>query len=636
MMKQKQLKINFKDLLYKIGKFIKKYIHVFYMGLPLILMDLMTRYLGLGIHFYKIYRLVPNLFTLLWILLFVGVALSLKKYTGKIIYATINIVFMILFLVNNIYYSMTSNFFSFSLVESAGEGSSYFWTAIKDCNPLVYIFFGIILLSFIWGFIKTPVKHKYSFKKLSIILILFLSLHTFTPMLLGKANTDLVWSTWKNPRNVYLSFNDSNKSMQVSGLFEYSVRNFYVTYLRDQELDESELALLKEMYSSESENSSNKYTGKYAGKNLIFLQLEGIDSWLLNKTDTPTLYSMLSNSLNFSNKHYSFYTGGGSTFNSEFTVNTGFTVPISYSENAYSFSNNNFPYSMAKIFKSDGYTVNAFHMNTKEYYSRNVNYKSWGFDHYYGLVDMEEYSDDTYELDRELINNEDFSNLMFPENQKFVDYIITYSTHLPFTNTSGVCKLLYDLDNEGKEVEFKEMTEEECARRQAKETDYMVELLLQKLEDNNLLDNTIIVVFTDHYLYTLNDKTILDKYKETDNNLINNTPFFIWDNGKTKKTVKEVTSQLDILPTVLNLFGFKYNQNNYIGADALDSDYDGVVFFSDYSWYDGNVYVDGGEVTNGKKISSSSLETKNILINNLIIRNDLTLKYDYFDILTKK
>lgn len=632
----KLAKLDFKNILHKIWKFIKKYLFILYMSLPLILMDLMTRYLGRGIHFYKIYRFVPNFFTILWIFLFIGLCLSLKKYAGKIIYIIVNLVFIALFIVNNVYYSISTNFFSFSLMEVAGEGSPYFWSAIKNCNPLVYVFLGVIILTFIWGLIKTPINKKYSFKHLSIVLILFLSLHTVAPMFLGKANTDLVWSTWKNPRNIYLSFNDSNKSMQVSGLFEYSIRNFFVTYLRDQELDESELALLEQMYDVQKADNTNKYTGKYADKNLIFLQLEGIDSWLLNKTDTPTLYKMLNNSINFSNKHYSFYTGGGSTFNSEFSVNTGFVVPISYTENAYSFSKNNFPYAMANLFKSEGYTVNAFHMNTKEYYSRSINYDSWGYDHYYGLVDMEEYSDDTYELDRELINNENFSNLMFPKDQKFVDYIITYSTHLPFTNVSGVCKLLYDLDNEGKELEFVEMTEEECARRQAKETDYMVELLLARLENDGLIDNTVIVVFTDHYLYTLNDQTILDKYKETSNNLINNTPFFIWDNGKTKKSVKEVTSQLNILPTVLNLFGVKYQGIDYIGTDALDTSYKGVVFFSDYSWYDGNVYVEGGEVINGKTIKDILLEEKNTLVNNSIIRNDLTLKYDYFDILTKK
>lgn len=82
------------------------------------------------------------------------------------------------------------------------------------------------------------------------------------------------------------------------------------------------------------------------------------------------------------------------------------------------------------------------------------------------------------------------------------------------------------------------------------------------------MSNTAIVVFTDHYLYTLSDQTILDKYKETSNNLINHTPFFIYD-GKTKKTVTDVTSQLNILPTILNLYGIDYNSNNYIGTNAL-------------------------------------------------------------------
>ena len=174
------------------------------------------------------------------------------------------------------------------------------------------------------------------------------------------------------------------------------------------------------------------------------------------------------------------------------------------------------------------------------------------------------------------------------------------------------------------------MSEEECVRRQASETDYMMQLLIENLKEKDLLDDTIIVVFTDHYLYTLEDKTILDKYKNTDNNLINRTPFFIWGKGVSKTSVKKVTSQLNILPTILNLFGVDYNSNNYIGEDALDNSYNGIVFFSDYSWYDGNVYVENGEVTNNKKITPEKLEEKNFYVNNLTRKNDLTLKYDYF------
>ena len=174
------------------------------------------------------------------------------------------------------------------------------------------------------------------------------------------------------------------------------------------------------------------------------------------------------------------------------------------------------------------------------------------------------------------------------------------------------------------------MSEEECARRQAKETDYMVSLLLDKLREKDLLDNTVIVTYADHYLYTIEDQSILAKYKETDNNLINNTPFFIWKDGMKKKTINKVTSQLNILPTVLNLFGISYNQNDYIQTDALDSDYEPMVFFSDYSWYDGNAYVYQGEVTNGKSISNEELENKNHFITRITKKNDLTLKFDYF------
>ena len=158
----------------------------------------------------------------------------------------------------------------------------------------------------------------------------------------------------------------------------------------------------------------------------------------------------------------------------------------------------------------------------------------------------------------------------------------------------------------------------------------MVELLINTLQEKMLLDDTVIVVFTDHYLYTLSDQTILDKYKETDNNLINHTPFFIWSNNIEKTKITEVTSQLNILPTLINLFGLEYHPNYYIGTDALDSNYNGYVFFSDYSWYDGNVYVDGGIVTNNKIIDPLSLEDKNYYINYIIRKNDLTLKYNYF------
>ena len=628
-----------KDLLKKIyTDYIKKYGYIFLIFLPFLLMDIIIRSFGNGTNLYKVWNIIPNLFTITWACLFIGISLSLKSKIGKWVYLSVNILFLIMFLTNGIYYSMTHNFFDFILLESTSEGAPYMMDCIKNCNIWIYIWFVIIIFTIYIGFKKIPKKDNFNYKNVIIVVLVFLLIHLLLPNLYGSANSSLEWNTWQNPRNIYKNFNDANKSMSITGLYEYTIRNFYITFLQTEEEETSEdYEFLMEAFSVNN-NEVNKYTGIFKNKNLIFVQLEGIDDWLLTEKDMPTLYGMLNNSFVFQN-HYSYYNGGGSTFNSEFAVNTGFITPLSYTQNAYSFNKNSFPYSMANMFKNQDYVVNAFHMNSGEYYSRQTNYTNWGYDKYYGLLDINDYKDKSYTLDRELINDITFQEKMFPKDSKFVDYIITYSNHLPFTNTKGVCKLLYDMEmdlddtvdmGEESSSTFVQLTEEECIRKQAHETDYMMELLLKKLTELNLIDDTVIVVFTDHYLYTVEDKTILDKYKNTSNNLINKTPFFIWQNNMKRTNIKEVTSQLNILPTTLNLFGINYNPNYYIGSDALSSNYKGIVFFSDYSWYDGNIYVENGVIANNKSSSQEYLDEKNYYIHYLTKKNDLALKYNVF------
>jgi phosphoglycerol transferase MdoB-like AlkP superfamily enzyme len=487
-------------------------------------------------------------------------------------------------------------------------------------------------------------------------LAIFSVIYATVPGLLGQGNKSLKWDTWRNPRNVYDSFSDQNKNMKICGLFEYTVRDFYITFLMaDSEQNPDEMELLENTYSEQTAHKKNKYTGFFKGKNVIFIQLEGMDSWLITPEDTPNIYGMLNNSLVFNN-HYSYYTGGGSTFNSELAVSTGYITPVSYTKNPYSFTGNTFLYSLPRQLKNAGYTANAFHMNTGEYYTRDINYKNWGYDDYYSLLDDGNYEDASYQLDRELILNEFFYEKMFKQDSKFMHYIITYTPHTPFSINSETAKLiLAELEGqegetpvvaesqpqaeepapEGETVEEGEeaepqVSEEEVARLFASETDKMMGLLLQALKDNGLLRNTIIVAYADHYLYTLNDKTILDQYKTTENNLINETPFFIWSNGMRRREFNKVNSQIDILPTVLNLLGIKYNDEWYIGRDIMDPDYQGYVFFSDRSWYDGVNYVENGVATNNPEADPQYIMDTNTHMNNLIQKNDLTLKYDFF------
>ena len=629
-----------KGVLKNFFDYICKYKEIILLALPFLILDLTTR-IFFPTSFVSFWYIVPNLFTILWCFLFLGIVFSFKSKIGRKIYVLILVCAMFIFLLNNVYYSMTDNFFDFSLIEMARESTSYIFDTVLKAKIWIYLVCLAVMIFGIWVLKMIPNKKENDYKNLIVIFVLFLVFHSFIPFLYGKANNELTWNTWKNKRNVYINFNDNNKSMAITGLYEYTCRNIYVTFFKTKKTNNQiELNFLEEVFNNDDAKSSNEYTGIFKNKNVIFLQLEGLDSWLLTEKDTPNLYNLMNSSFNFTN-HFSYYNGGGSTFNSEFAVNTGYITPLSYNQNAYTFNKNLFNYSMANMFKDAGYLVNAFHMNSKEFYSRGINYSNWGFDNYYGLKDMVNYNDNSYMLDTELINNDTFYDLMFHSDKRFVDYIITYSPHMPFNQSKGVCKLILDkeketsLDSEKSEesIQQVELTEEECARLQANETDKMIGLLIQALRDNNLYDNTVLVVFTDHYLYTLDDMTILDKYKKTDNNLINHTPFFIWSSNIKMKEIKEVTSQLSILPTVLNLFGIDYNSNYYIGTDALSNDYKGIVLFSDASWYDGNVYVDGGMVTNNQHISSEDLERKNSYIDYIIKKNDLVLKYDYFKIL---
>lgn len=623
----------------KVFFIIKNYYHILLLALPFLVMDAGIRYIGRSINYSHALIIIPHiLFVLVWVAMIAGITFCLKRWLARIVYIVFFLPFFVLFITNCVYYPLTGHFFNFNLLLSADEGSAYILDSILGADRLVWVMTLMILGLFVLAFIKIPKKEKFNIKPLIIIFICFIVSRFLIPCLLGSANDELAWDTWRNPRNVYENFNDSNKCMKICGLFEYSVKDFYVTFLKpDEPEDPEELAFLEEFYSKETSHESNDMTGIFEGKNVIFLQLEGLDNWMLTEKDTPNLYELMNESISFID-HYSYYNGGGSTFNSELAVNTGLITPVSYNQNAYTFSSNLFEDTLPKLFKERGYSVNAFHMNTEEYYSRGINYKNWGYDNYYGLIDISRYSDISYELDRELVENDEFYELLFKQEQPFLHYIITYTPHTPFVNTKGVGEYLAE-ELYGENIP--EMDEEAVAKMFAGETDRMIGELLQGLKDNGLYENTVIVSYADHYLYTINDKTVLDKYKNTDNNLINQTPFFIWssDLGEyvNERVVEKTNSQLDILPTVLNLFGFEYIEEYYIGNDIFDENYSGYVFFSDYSWYNGSIYYDGtdgnadvintgkaGEVTNEHTIKSISEEIKDI-----VRVNDLTLKYDY-------
>ena len=145
------------------------------------------------------------------------------------------------------------------------------------------------------------------------------------------------------------------------------------------------------------------------------------------------------------------------------------------------------------------------------------------------------------------------------------------------------------------------------------------------LEADGHLEDTVVVFYTDHYCKYMTDVEFLMELKGVSNrNLLCNTPFFIYASELEPRTIEKMTSSADIYPTVCSLFGLDVNLSRFVGRDALTEE-ESYVYWRDYSWYDGEHYVDGSTVPEdeyGARISAEVRRKLNLSWNMII--------YDYF------
>jgi phosphoglycerol transferase MdoB-like AlkP superfamily enzyme len=126
------------------------------------------------------------------------------------------------------------------------------------------------------------------------------------------------------------------------------------------------------------------------------------------------------------------------------------------------------------------------------------------------------------------------------------------------------------------------------------ELDKAVGLLMEKLEEAGIADKTVIAITPDHYPYGLEDGDNENtKYKYFDylaghtidrSFELYKSNFILYCPEMTDSvTVTKYCSSLDVLPTLLNLFGFEYDSRLLMGRDIFSSS-DGLVIFADQSF----------------------------------------------------
>jgi lipoteichoic acid synthase len=243
---------------------------------------------------------------------------------------------------------------------------------------------------------------------------------------------------------------------------------------------------------------------------------------------------------------------------------------------------------MANLFANQGYEANSYHTLDGKYYNREVVHKLWGYEAFHDQDDLGFVGEPT--CDTTLMEAYEY---LVSHEKPFFDYIITYSGHGPYTEKRQVIaenhlEIAQQLAIESGVVCENEDTWNQYVRAIAhvRETDAMIGQLIENMTADGTIHNTTLVFFGDHYSKYLTDTDFIMQLKGVEDMYsICRTPFFIYSEKLEPASVEKVTSSVDMLPTIANLFDLAINPRYSIGNDAF-SEKGGFVCFKDFSWID--------------------------------------------------
>lgn len=594
-----------------------------------------------------------------------------KKRASKVILIVSTLILTLYFMVQTIFYKLFSVPFSFMTLGLAGNALD-FTSIIKDAilqNWFILLLIAIPLILIIC----LHKKIKFSQFNGKQIGIWILSIVMYSIILVGVIFVDSkgVYSSY----NLLFNINAQEKNIAKFGLINSTMIDIERTILGFEEkavieddgvseeqnevngeevtepeeptYNELDLGLeeliaqtsdegLKNVYeyiANKEPTNKNKYTGYFKDKNLIFILAEGFNSIAVDENLTPTLYKLVNSGFVFNN----FYTPVFlSTTGGEFQATTGL-IPTQNILNLWKKNKPKISYALGNSFRKIGYTANAYHDWTYTYYSRHDTMKTLGFDSYMGIGNGLEKLMDGKWIPRDV----DMMNVttdFYTSEDKFVTYYVTVSGHAPYNYGSGNSTATrYKAETEN--LPYSTPVKAYLATQM--ELDRALETLINKLNEKGILDDTVIALVGDHYPYTLTIDQVneVSDYTRDEVVEVNRSNFILWNSEMDEPVqVDKVGSQIDVLPTLLNLFGIEYDSRLMMGQDIL-SDNPGVAIFSNRSWVsDYGTYFSSGKEFVPKEnveIPEDYVGEMNREVANKFTMSQSFLKYNIYEKLVK-
>ena len=344
--------------------------------------------------------------------------------------------------------------------------------------------------------------------------------------------------------------------------------------------DSSDITEVQNFISANYAEPNDKYFGVAEGKNVIYVSLESLQSFIINyKLDgqevTPFLNSLLKDENTFYFDNFFHQTGQGKTSDAEFMMENSLygmsqgAVFVNKAQNTLQ--------SAPAILKGKGYTSAAFHGNYKTFWNRNEMYKTIGYDYFFDAeyYDMSEENTKNYGM-KDIPFFEQSMPLLEGLKQPFYTKFITLSNHYPFEMDVGDTDFpVGDFGDNAVNHYF----------QSANYLDESIRLFFEELKESGLYDNTVIVMYGDHYGISENHNKAMAQVLGVDeitpfmNTQLQRVPLFIHVPGVEGNVVSEFGGEVDVMPTLMHLLGIDTKDYLQVGSDLLSEQHRETVPF---------------------------------------------------------
>ena len=387
---------------------------------------------------------------------------------------------------------------------------------------------------------------------------------------------------------------------------------------------------LNNYFISQEIPDKNDYTGMFKVKNVIFIMMESVSDIIIDPELFPNFYKMYSEGWHWENNYSprnACATGNNemSGMLSLYTINNNCT--------ANNYRNNTYFESIFNLYNNDGYRTSSMHDYTEAYYYRSTIHKNMYSGAYYGVRQL------GIPYQSEYVNwasDEDFMNKALDiltntdDTRPFMTWLTTVSGHQPYSSSSILGdKYLKDFSQLNYSTEMKRYLSK------IKVTDDGLGVLLKGLEEKGILDDTVIVMYGDHYPYGMSKNTIKQVLTYDLNDYeVERVPFVIYNSQMEPKTFSSYTSYMNIVPTLANLFDLNYDPRLYMGHDLLDPNYESLVVFADGSWKNERAYYNAqnGVVKNytDNPYTTDEIKAINEKVSYKMKMSSLAIRNNYF------